>query len=152
MAEPQRELILQAIEARLQTCRVAAGYRTDVHTVERRVKTPAETVSKRPWLGIATEGEDRVTNTYARTQRKVMNIVVFGYLDAGKQQMDIKDKKTNRLVDDLRKLLMADQRMGGTCTMVTIVGEETSEGNAELDATVKIRAEVVYHQAFDQLT
>jgi len=148
MGTPNRTSILDNIETTLTGITTANGYKTDVTTVERVLKTWDEVGSEQyPWLGFLA-GIATPEYQPGNLMRMILPFTLFGHIN---EPSSTKSDALSDLEDDLIAALNADQTRGDyavSTTIKTIMSDDgdpdSDEGSKGGSGTIVMEIEIVY--------
>ena len=151
MSTPVRQLILDNISTALSAISIAGGYKTDVATVSRAIKSWGEIgASEMPFVSFAPVGQALPTykpNGYIDVRMPFTVVSHVNSLSGATKTADLA-----KLEDDIIAALNADTTRGGNAIRTNWQGSQTDEGNPDSDdyrggsGTIVMAFEILYQR------
>lgn len=154
MATPARQLILDNIATVLATISVANGYKTNVVTVERTLKSWGDVgVALMPWVGYAPIGQARPTYKPNGLIDVRLPVTIVGHVNT--LSGSAKTEALAKFNDDLIAVLNLDTTRDGNAIRTNWQGTQTDEGNTSSDdhrggsGTLVMQFEILYQRTVE---
>jgi len=146
MATPRRKLILDDYITALSGITIANGYKTNVVTVERVIKSwEGSKPGEKPSIGILPQRED-ITHEPSKQMRVNMTVLVVCHVTG----TTIADRytKLNDLLDDVITALNFDTSRNGYAVSTTVIAVETDEGDDDAlgDGSMVVHTQCVFYR------
>jgi len=132
MGTPVRQLILDNVNTVLGTISIAGGYKTDVTTIARSVKSWEELgASQMPFIGFAPVGQSTPSYKPNGFIDVRLPLTIVGHVNS--QSGAAKTEDLAKLEDDIIAAMNADTTRGGNAIRTNWNGTSTDEGNPDSD-------------------
>lgn len=136
----KRELILANLITTLEGITTGEGYSMTVRKVSRQFQMPDQ-VNDFPWLYVYSEDE-RLTHEPDFEERSIWTVGILGYI---KLQQSLKSTEMEKLIGDVKKVVMVDTTRGGNCTSTVVDSIVNLTGEPSPFGIFAVLLQIVYH-------